>query len=78
LKCIHKFLVNEFASMSFERDIFQHHSLFDLIWFDSIRFDSIRYIQTFTTYSNIYIKYQSRKVHSTRYYEQIFSLNGYN
>jgi hypothetical protein len=31
LKCTHKFLVDEFALMSFEKEIFQHYSLFDSI-----------------------------------------------
>jgi hypothetical protein len=31
LKCTHKFLVDEFAPVSFETDIFHHHSLFDSI-----------------------------------------------
>jgi hypothetical protein len=31
VKCTHKFLMNEFAPVSFEKEIFHHHSLFDSI-----------------------------------------------
>jgi hypothetical protein len=32
LRCTHKFLVNVFALVSFETEIFDHHSLFDSIY----------------------------------------------
>jgi hypothetical protein len=65
LKYIDKFLVDEFAPMSFEKKIFHHHSLFDSIH-PNIQNMPYRIYQM-----------PKKTVLSARPYGQIFSLNTY-
>jgi hypothetical protein len=62
LKDGHKFLVNGSIPVSFEKEIFHHHSLFDSIH---------------PNLDNVYLKCWSKNVLSARPYGQIFSLNIY-